>query len=411
VLVAVCGPLVRFRAPQSQGCQHVAAVLRRGHVESSTDRPGSFTPGKKNRRRIVNDCFNSGGTSPECAFITRPTPTSFPTAVTLSPLNSQTLLTEGLDFDASYSTVAGPGKLTARLYANYLERFVNPQLGTSGNLAGYAVSQTAVYPHIRATLALDYRLGSFDIFAAEQFIGPMNLNPPIPNDIHVNPDVASVWFTNATLDYATPFEKADAHVFLTVSNLFDKQFPELVDRRNRVLVELPIVDVAKLYCVIEVRRYLIVLLSHNVPGSIVDKYRSLSFLNFLDVLDIEWCVTVLQCEITNVDKVHGIRRSIEAHHERIHDRIVFKLDHFEIDIVLRFENIVERNVVEVKLIIVLRILNLDVVHQHVRFHGFVIDGVLQLMYCKISLFDVDLSFSKIHRTRRGILCLERYHVK
>ena len=176
-------------------------------------------------QRIVNDCFNSGGTSPECAFISRPTPTSFPTAVTLSPLNSQTLLTEGLDFDASYSSAAGPGKLTARLYANYLERFVNPQLGTSGNLAGYAVSQTAVYPHIRATLALDYRLGSFDIFAAEQFIGPMNLNAPIPNNIHVNPDVASVWFTNLTLDYATPFERADAHVFLTVNNLFDKQFP------------------------------------------------------------------------------------------------------------------------------------------------------------------------------------------
>ena len=53
----------------------------------------------------------------------------------------------------------------------------------------------------------------------------MNLNPPIPNDIHVNPDVASVWFTNLTLDYATPFERADAHVFLTVNNLFDKQFP------------------------------------------------------------------------------------------------------------------------------------------------------------------------------------------
>ena len=175
---------------------------------------------------IVNDCFNSNNTSPECAFVSRPTPTSFPTSVTLSPLNSGTLLTEGWDFDVSYKSLVGPGNLTARLYANYLQRFVNPVLGSGdSNLAGYAVTQTAAYPHIRSTLNVDYRLGAFDIFAAEQFIGPMNQNAPIQNNIHLDPGVPAVWYTNLTLDYALPVERVDGHVFFTVNNLFDKQFP------------------------------------------------------------------------------------------------------------------------------------------------------------------------------------------
>jgi len=174
---------------------------------------------------IVNDCYASKGTSPECAFIARATPTSFPTSVTLSPLNSQTLLTEGWDFDFSYHTHAGPGTLTTRLYANYLDRFVNPVLGSTQNLAGYSVTQEASYPRIRATLDADYKISAFDVFVAEQFIGPMNLNAPIEDNIHLDPDVPAVVYTNLTLDYATPFSGMEGHVFFTVNNLFDKQPP------------------------------------------------------------------------------------------------------------------------------------------------------------------------------------------
>jgi iron complex outermembrane receptor protein len=175
---------------------------------------------------IVNDCFTSGGTSSECSFIQRATPTSFPTSVTLAPLNSQTLLTEGWDFDLSYRSNVGPGSLTTRLYANYLDRFVNPVLGSeNSNLAGFAVNQTAAYPRIRSSLNVDYKIGPIDAFVAEQFIGPMNLNAPIQDNIHLNPDVPAVWYTNLTLDYATPLQGVDGHVFFTVNNLFDKQFP------------------------------------------------------------------------------------------------------------------------------------------------------------------------------------------
>jgi outer membrane receptor protein involved in Fe transport len=182
-------------------------------------------------QQIVNDCANSNGTSPECAFITRPCPTCFPTAVTLSPLNSQVLLTEGWDFDVTYRGQVGPGALGARLFANYISRFVDPTLGpnTYGgpppNVAGYAVSQTSVFPHIRATMTLDYKVSNWDVFLAEQFIGPMNLNPPITNMVHVNPDIPSVFYTNLTVEYAFGIQKVNSYVYFTVNNLFDKQPP------------------------------------------------------------------------------------------------------------------------------------------------------------------------------------------
>jgi outer membrane receptor protein involved in Fe transport len=186
--------------------------------------------GTTNAQSIVTDCYASGGASPECAFISRPAPTAFPTSVTLSPLNNQRLLTEGWDFDASYKRSVGPGNLTARMYANYLERYVNPALavtatGAPVDLAGYVASQTLAYPHIRSTLNLDYKISAFDIFLSEQFIGPLNQNAPRANNIHVVPGVASVFYTNLTLDYGTEFQGADAHVFFTVNNLTDKQFP------------------------------------------------------------------------------------------------------------------------------------------------------------------------------------------
>jgi iron complex outermembrane recepter protein len=186
--------------------------------------------GATTAQSIVTNCTASGGTSPDCAFISRPSPTAFPTSVTLSPLNSQTLITEGWDLDASYRMNVGPGNLTTRLYANYLDRYVNPAVavnaaGDAVELAGFVANQTQAYPRIRSTLNLDFKISAFDIFLSEQFIGPLNQNAPSADNVHVVPGVASVFYTNLTLDYGTEFQGADAHVFFTVNNLTDRQFP------------------------------------------------------------------------------------------------------------------------------------------------------------------------------------------
>jgi iron complex outermembrane receptor protein len=182
--------------------------------------------GTVSAQTIVNDCYASGGSSPDCAFVQRATPTSFPTSITLAPLNAQTLLSEGFDFDLSYHMTVGPGKLTSRLYASYLQRFVDPVLGSgNANLAGYAVSQVAAYPHIRSNFNVDYKVGPVDVFAAEQFIGPLNLNAPTQDNVHEDSGVPAVWYTNLTLDYTLPVSQFDGHVYFNVNNLFDKQFP------------------------------------------------------------------------------------------------------------------------------------------------------------------------------------------
>lgn len=176
-------------------------------------------------QQIVLNCYNSNGSSPDCAFISRPTPTSFPTSVTLAPLNSSYELTEGWDMDAAYDKRIGPGMLTARLYANYLSRFVNPQLGSTQNVAGFIINQTTAYPRVRATLNVGYRVRRNSAFVSEQFISKLSLDAPVPDSIYVSPNVAAVWYTNLTLDHTFDIDGAATDVYLTVNNLFNKQFP------------------------------------------------------------------------------------------------------------------------------------------------------------------------------------------
>ena len=74
-------------------------------------------------QQLVLNCNASGGTAPECALITRASPTSFPTAIRLADANIAYLKTAGIDFDISYRTKLGDGALGIRLYANYLDKF------------------------------------------------------------------------------------------------------------------------------------------------------------------------------------------------------------------------------------------------------------------------------------------------
>ena len=74
--------------------------------------------------QILNNCFNFGPNTPECALITRPSPSEFPSLVRISEANIAFLNTTGIDFDASYRTQVGDaGALSLRLYANYLDKF------------------------------------------------------------------------------------------------------------------------------------------------------------------------------------------------------------------------------------------------------------------------------------------------
>ncbi|MGC4252476.1 MAG: TonB-dependent receptor [Sphingobium sp.] len=91
---------------------------------------------------IVRNCAQNAA-APECALITRPSPTEFPTLVRLVAANIAKLETAGIDIDASYSTRLGNGAFTARAYVSWLDKYVTQQstLAPAYDYAGTARSR------------------------------------------------------------------------------------------------------------------------------------------------------------------------------------------------------------------------------------------------------------------------------
>jgi iron complex outermembrane receptor protein len=180
--------------------------------------------------QIVENCALSGGTAPECAFITRPTPTSFPSSVRIAPGNIAFLQTSGIDFDASYRTGLAGGDLSLRLYANYLSSYKTQQsvVAPVYDIAGRAnINSGAIVgrPRVRGTFNVNYSKHGFGLFVSEQYIGKFKLGTTEPNQVVLNPDVPAVLYTDLTLSQKISAGRGDFELFLTVNNLFDKQAP------------------------------------------------------------------------------------------------------------------------------------------------------------------------------------------
>ncbi len=189
-------------------------------------------------QQILTNCNNSlaGGTpAPECAFIDRASPTTFPTLIRVLPANIAFLKTSGFDFDATYRRSIGPGDLTLRLYANYLDKFETQQFTGAPvlNFAGVSVvsSNPAAYPRWRGNLTVNYETDSFGITVSEQMIGKMRLDIPgsLPGgarSVFLNDDsVGSVFYTDLTLRAKVEGWGGEIEPFLTVNNLFDRKPP------------------------------------------------------------------------------------------------------------------------------------------------------------------------------------------
>ncbi|QKR98832.1 TonB-dependent receptor [Sphingomonas sp. CL5.1] len=186
-------------------------------------------------QQIVDNCTNSGGTGPECALITRSSPTAFPTLIRIAPANIAFLKTAGIDFDATYRTSLGNGGLALRLYANYLDKFDTQQYAGAPTLhyAGVNVvgSNPAGYPRWRGSLTADYSTDRFGLTISEQMVGSMRLDIPgaLPNGARVSfvdDHVGAVFYTDLTLRAKVDIgEGKHFEPFLTINNLFDKDPP------------------------------------------------------------------------------------------------------------------------------------------------------------------------------------------
>jgi len=183
-------------------------------------------------QQIVTNCYNAGGSgAPECALITRSSPTALPSLISIVPANIAFLKTAGLDIDASYRTAIGSGSLGVRLYANYLFKFDSQQY-TGAPIAHYAGvsvvgSNPAAYPRWRGNLTIDYANGPFGVTIGEQYIGKMRLD--IPGSAYrisfVDDHVKPVWYTDLSVRFTVPHGNGNFELFGNVNNLFDKKPP------------------------------------------------------------------------------------------------------------------------------------------------------------------------------------------
>jgi outer membrane receptor protein involved in Fe transport len=179
--------------------------------------------------QIVNNCSVSGGTAPECALITRPSPNAFPTQIRVAPANIAFLETSGIDFDATYRTELGSGNLGVRLYASYLEKFQTQQSATAPVLE-YAGITTATStpegrPKWRGSISVNYEIGNVGVFVNQQVIGKVKIGIPGQLQNGLGQKVGAVTYTDLTLNYKVPAHGGNLEFFTTVNNLFDKQPP------------------------------------------------------------------------------------------------------------------------------------------------------------------------------------------
>jgi outer membrane receptor protein involved in Fe transport len=184
--------------------------------------------------QLLLDCFQSNGTAPSCASISRPisstntTAANFPTQVLVAGVNIATLETRGIDIDASYRTRLGNGSLDLRVYANYVDSYRTQQSNNQPSIqyAGYSTlggrADTTI-PKFKASVSANYDSDSFGLFVQENMTGKIKLGPTL---IYAQPGLREFFTTDATLTLHPKIARGTWDFFLTVNNVFDATPPQ-----------------------------------------------------------------------------------------------------------------------------------------------------------------------------------------
>lgn len=186
--------------------------------------------GALSAQQIVNNCFQSGGA--ECALVTRPDPNALPTEIRIASANIASLETSGIDIDVSYATPVGPGNLSVRLYANYLEKYQTQQYAGApvieyAGVAAISGAESQGRPEWTGTLNVNYDVGNFGLTLSEQYIGKMEIGYPGSPSNFVDGDVDPEWYTDLTGRYRMMVgnQGGEMELFGTINNLFDNEAP------------------------------------------------------------------------------------------------------------------------------------------------------------------------------------------
>lgn len=198
----------------------------------SMDIEGAISAGL-NAVEVVNRCYESGGTAPECDQISRPAPGEFPTSVRIVEGNFAFLKTAGFDFEGNYYTELGEGELALHMLVNYLDEYETqanaeaPVLDWRG-IASIGTSVSQGRPEWMGMLNVRYDLGNFGVVLSEQYIGEQTIDRVGIETVFapgVDTKVDPVWYTDLTLTYDFWLQGGLLQAFFTVNNLFDKDPP------------------------------------------------------------------------------------------------------------------------------------------------------------------------------------------
>lgn len=180
---------------------------------------------RPNTTLINQQCEDSGGTGPTCAAIIRPFPFSdrtarnFPLSVATVPFNQAYSTQQGIDYELSYRTSVGPGRLDLRFLGNYTRKFT--QASSPGALPTILAGAAAGVPKHRWTGSADYTWGRLTVGADLRYIGKMYYTKQ-SNVFVSNNELKPVTYLNASISYDLREGPNPITIYLNGTNLTDK---------------------------------------------------------------------------------------------------------------------------------------------------------------------------------------------
>jgi hypothetical protein len=152
---------------------------------------------------IVNECRNSGGTSPLCSYVFRDSVTNAVVAVFNPYLNINNARVRGVDYELVWNRdvdlfASQSESLTLRFLAGrLLEDSTTTQTGTTTDLSGQLSE-----PDFRALASLRYNIGNFGVNWQQRYMAETGLNAGTITILQFEPGLVP-GAGQATLDDAT----------------------------------------------------------------------------------------------------------------------------------------------------------------------------------------------------------------
>ena len=185
----------------------------------------------------VREC-NADPNSPLCAFVTRGPTAASPRAVIRtqnSPVNLNSELSTGLDFEVSYRVPLStwfansrPGNLVVRALAGYIDEYsavspLAPTINQAGNGRANATTGVAALPRVRGNLSFNHTRGAFATFLQMRYIGGMTWDKTrvlgVTTDYN---NVPSTAYFDGQIGYRTQVLGRNTEIYLNVANILDR---------------------------------------------------------------------------------------------------------------------------------------------------------------------------------------------